>query len=506
MISWLDSLIDSITMYRLLIYYLIGLLLAAMGLSITGSMHYNAFVIAASASLFVLVCWAVNVVLSQIFKAPRSGESAIITGLILSLIITPDITSKNGILFLLAASGLAMGSKYILAIKKQHIFNPAAIAVVLTAFGAKQSASWWVGTLYMLPFVIIGGVLIARKTQRITMITSFLLATAAATIIYSTLGHTGVITNLKNLTSSSGIFFMGFVMLTEPYTSPGTRNKQVWYAALVGALFPPQVHLFRLYSTPELSLIAGNIFSYLVETKERLLPMLVNKRKLSSYCAEFIFDPGAKFDYKPGQYMEWTLPHEEPDNRGNRRYFTLASSPTEKEVRIAVRFFDPSSTFKHALLNIEQDTPIAAGRLSGDFTLPDNLNQDIVFIAGGIGITPFRSMIKYLCDKGLKAKSLTLLYGVNSADDIPYKKFLDQAQQILGLKIVYVLSKSPGNSGSFRTGYINGDLIEGEVPNYKHGLYYLAGPHSMTSSVTHELHELGVHSTHIKTDFFPGYA
>ncbi|MGH7239466.1 MAG: oxidoreductase, partial [Candidatus Saccharimonadales bacterium] len=334
-----------------------------------------------------------------------------------------------------------------------------AIAVILTALGANQTASWWVGTAVMLPFILIGGLMIARKTRRGIMVSSFFLSVALATIIYSLIGHASVFTNIKSLVTTSAIFFLGFIMLTEPYTSPSAKGKQVWYAALVGALFPPQVHIARYYTSPEIALGIGNIFTALFEPKKRLLPKLKQKHKISSSSAEFVFDPGSSLNYKPGQYMEWTLPHDSPDNRGDRRYFTLSSSPTERDIKIGVKFYDPSSSFKIALLNIESDTPIAAAKLGGDFTLPDDLDQSLVFIAGGIGITPFRSMIKYLIDMRIRPKSLTLLYAVNNPQDIAYRKLLDSAADILNMHIVYVLAAGGNRTVNTRPGLITADLI-----------------------------------------------
>ena len=106
-----------------------------------------------------------------------------------------------------------------------------------------------------------------------------------------------------------------------------------------------------------------------------------------------------KINFKPGQYMEWTLAHGASDSRGVRRFFTIASSPTEKDLRIGVKFYPEPSSFKNYLLAMPVDEEIIATSRAGDFTLPKDDKQEIVLIAGGIGITPFRSMIKYLLDK-----------------------------------------------------------------------------------------------------------
>ena len=75
---------------------------------------------------------------------------------------------------------------------------------------------------------------------------------------------------------------------------------------------------------------------------------------------DFIFVPQRQLAFAPGQYMEWTLGHDAPDNRGNRRYFTLASSPTEGHIRLGVKFSHESSSFKQAMLAMDQSTEIVA--------------------------------------------------------------------------------------------------------------------------------------------------
>jgi ferredoxin-NADP reductase len=505
MLKAVDSYIDRITMYRLLEYYLIGLLLVGVGLSFFGDLNYKPVYIVTASLILVGACWGLNRIFAFLFDAPVNGESAIITGLILSLIITPNPTGWD-FTFLLAASGLAISSKFLIAIRRRHIFNPAAVAVVLTALGPRQTASWWVGTAAMLPFVILGGLLIVRKIRREVMVGAFFASSAVATVVYSVIGHSSVTSGLQTLIFSSAMFFMGFVMLTEPVTSPPSRPNQVWYAAIVGFLLPPQVQLFNFYSSPELALIVGNVFAYIVSPKAKLFPVLKEKVKVAANTADFVFSSGSKFSFKPGQYMEWTLPHSGADSRGARRYLTLASSPTEKDVRIGVKFYEPGSTFKKALLAMDSRTPIVASQIAGDFVLPSDRNQKLVFIAGGIGVTPFRSMIKYLIDTR-DARQVTLLYGANSLADVAYKDIFDEAGRLIGLKTVYVLGDTSGTvpSPNIRPGMVNGEVIRAEVPDYKERMFYISGTHHMVLAVKDALTKIGVPSTHIKEDFFPGY-
>lgn len=506
MLKVIDKLIDSLTMYRLLLYYLTGLLVAAIGLSVFGDLHYKPLYIALSAAILLGACWIINKVFAYIFKAPVNPESSLITALILALIISPDPTGFN-ILFLLAASGLAIASKYLITFRGKHIFNPAAVAVVLTALGPRQTASWWVGTAAMLPFVLIGGLLIMRKIRRERMIMSFFVATTLSTAFYSIISKVSLTSSLHNMVLSSSIFFLGFVMLTEPLTSPSTAKKQTWYAVIVGFLLPPQVHLFNYYTTPELALIIGNAFSYLVSPKTKLFPTLKQKIKIAADTADFIFNPNQKFAYQPGQYLEWTLPHDKSDSRGSRRYFTLASSPTEPDLRIGIKFYDKSSSFKEALLDADEDTPIVAAQLAGDFVMPKNPSKKLVFIAGGIGITPFRSMVKYLIDKDEK-RTVTLLYSARTEESLAYRSVFEVAQARLGIKTIYTITdpKAKLTDSNAIPGTITGELIEQSVPDYLERVFYVSGTHPMVEAMQRILSDLGVSKSNIKIDFFPGYA
>lgn len=494
-------------MYRLLLYYLIVLLVAAMALSQLGYLHYDPLFIAVSATTLLIVCWVTNKIFATVLNVPSNSESTLITALILALIISPisSLFSYN-FTFLLAAGGLAIASKYLLVINKKHIFNPAAIGVVLTAVGPRQSASWWVGTAAMLPLVLIGGVLLVRKIRRIQMIVSFFAASFVATIVYTVLSKGSVISSLDKTALSSAFFFLAFVMLTEPQTSPVTVKKQTWYAILVGILLPPQVHVLNFYSSPELALVISNIFSYIVSPKTKLFPVLSEKLKIASHSVDFVFNPGQQFAYQPGQYMEWTLPHSNADSRGVRRYFTLASSPTEPDIRIGVKFYKKGSSYKQALLDIDQDSHIVASQIAGDFILPKNQNKKIVFIAGGIGVTPFRSMVKYLLDRN-ERRSVTMLYSARNAQDLAYQDIWEEARQKLGFKITYFLTGSglAKLEPYTRSGFINTQAIQAEIPDYQDCLFYISGTHAMVTSVQDALQVLGVRNNHIKIDFFSGY-
>jgi ferredoxin-NADP reductase len=203
--------------------------------------------------------------------------------------------------------------------------------------------------------------------------------------------------------------------------------------------------------------------------------------------------------------MEFTLAHPKPDSRGNRRFFTLASSPTEDSLHLGVRFYANSSSFKRALYRIDGRTKIIAGQIAGDFTLPRDPRQKLVFIAGGIGITPFRSMLKYLLDKH-QWRDIALFYANKTADEIAYKDILSEAQTKLGIKVFYTLTNTQVIPRNWRglVGRIDERMIQQVVPDYQERTFYLSGPLDMVRAYEHILKNMGVKRDQIKTDFFPG--
>jgi hypothetical protein len=318
------------------------------------------------------------------------------------------------------ASIWGVASKYIFAINRKHIFNPVAIAVVIVSLAINYSASWWIGTPAMLPIVILGGVLIIRKIRHVELFVSFFISalfSIAVLAFFKGSDSSNILNTLLITLKNSAFFFFAFVMLTEPLTSPTTKWLRISFGILVGFLFTPALHIGGFYSTPELALVIGNIFAYIVSPKEKLFLKLKKRIEVGTDTFDFIFENNEKINFKPGQYMEWTLKHRSPDTRGNRRYFTIASSPTEKEIHLGVKFYPEPSSFKNKLLALQIGDEIVAGQRSGDFVLPKNHQKELVFIAGGIGITPFRSMIKYLIDTNEK-RNITLLYSNKKVTDI----------------------------------------------------------------------------------------
>lgn len=504
MLNLIDTFLDKITMYRLVLYELIGLVGIAALFGFVGMVPYNPVEIIISALLFTVICYITNKVFAYAFNAPTNVESVYITALILTLIVKP-IHSYHDLGFIGWIAVWSMASKYIFAKSKKHIFNPVAIAAVIVTIGLSQSPNWWVGTGWLAPAVIALGLLTVRKIQREDLVYSFFFSAAVTIGGFTMLKGGNILSGLTTTFLNSSLLFFGFVMLTEPLTTPPTKKLQILYGLLVGLSFAPQVHIGSIFSTPELALVVGNIFSYLVSPKQKLLLRLKNKIQVGIDQIDFVFSSPERLRFTPGQYMEWTLSHTNTDSRGNRRYFTLASSPTEEDIRLGVKFYPNGSSYKKALVAFSDHEMISASQLAGDFTLPKDASKKLVFLAGGIGITPFRSMIKYLLDKK-ENRDIILFYSNKLQTEIMYADVFSEATQI-GIKTIYTLTDTvqlPQNWGG-QVGRINPSMIQKEVPDFMNRIFYLSGPHTMVVGFEETLKNMGVSTSRIKKDFFPGF-
>ncbi len=502
-INFIDNWLNGITMYRLVLYFLLLLIGAGFIFSFFGLMPFRPTELILSIVLLTGVSMAVNELFVRIFRSQANVESVYITAFILVLIITPvKLGDIGGFIFLFWASVLAMASKFILAINKKHIFNPAAVSVAITAFALGRSASWWVGgNLPLMALVLIGGFLVIKKVQRFEMVFGFL-ATALAGVALTSIS--GPVIGIEKAFLHTPILFFASIMLTEPLTTPPTRYKRLFYGLLTGSLFAPAVHLGGVYSTPELALLTANIFSFAVSPKSKFMLTLKEKKVLGEGIYDFIFSSDKKFTFRPGQYLELTLAHPKSDTRGNRRYFTLASSPTEEDLHFGIKFYKEPSSFKNFLFGLSVGSKIIAGQLAGDFTLPLEKDRKFVFIAGGIGITPFRSILKYMLDKN-ESRPVTMFYSNKSYQEAVYTELFEEAGRKLGIKLIYTFTEKQPPGWQGYACMLDTEMIKKEVPDYKDRVFYISGPRSMVVHFKNELSELGIPLNRIKVDFFPGF-
>jgi ferredoxin-NADP reductase len=399
-----------------------------------------------------------------------------------------------------------MASKYVLVINKKHVFNPAAIAIFLLSLFGIGNGIWWVGSLILLPFVLILGLLVVRKIRRFHLFISFVISAVTVLVLFNLGNHMSPMESMKQSFTSWPLIFFGTIMLTEPLTAPARKNMQIIYGALVGVLFGAQFHIGLLNSSPEFALVVGNIFAYLVSSKQKLFLKLKSRREIGKDLYEFVFEKTNVFSYIPGQYMEWTLAGFRSDFRGNRRYFTIASSPTEQDIKLGVKITpDHASAFKKQLLKISPGFPMVADHLAGDFVLPEEVNKKLVFVAGGIGVTPFRSMIQYIIDTQQK-RDIVLFYTAGDPAEFAYQDIFSEAAAF-GVRTMYVITKSEHVTQKWNgaVGRIDKKMLTSYVPDYKDRIFFLSGPNVMVEGYKNMLKQAGVSGKQIMTDYFPGF-
>jgi len=494
-LKFIDNQLNQITMYRLVIYLLVVLSIYALALSAFGFLYLDVVSLTGSFILVSLVAFVTNYSLAKIFGAPSNTESTAITALILFLIMIPGFNVESYIALGLTTI-IAIASKYIFAINKKHIFNPVAVGAVVISLLGLSSALWWVGSSIMLPAVIVASFLIVRKLRRFQMFFATILTSCLVIIVLAMSRGVGFGELLTQHFLSWPIIFFASVMVTEPLSTPPTKRWQLVYGGLIGAVSSIPFTIGSVHNTPELTLLAANLLSYSVSLKRRLILPFVNKSEIANATYELSFQNPKPFKFKAGQYLEWTLPHDKVDSRGIRRYFTIASSPTETDLKLGVKSAPELSSFKYKLFSLTSGDILIAGQISGDFVLPDDVHKKLLFIAGGIGVTPFRSMIKYLID--MKERRDIVMYYCNKTDaDVAYRDIFTLAEQNVGLKTHYIATT---------TNPFTMDTIIQNSPDYLERTFYISGPAGMVDAYKKMLTNAGVSRRNIITDYFPGLA
>ena len=213
---------------------------------------------------------------------------------------------------------------------------------------------------------------------------------------------------------------------------------------------------------------------------------------------------GAEVDFQPGQYFFVTLPdvgHQ--DDKGLRRHITVVTSPNERGVLgFATRM--RNSAFKRSLDELPVGTTVDVEQPKGGFALPDDTSRPLVFVAGGIGITVFRSMMLYIREEGL-AYRITLVY---SNRDRESTAFLDELraleQGMPDFRLILTMTKDPGWEGETRKvdAEFLQDHLDGDLNQYT---FLVAGPPGMAEGVQTALADAGVDEQHVTAERYSGY-
>jgi len=213
----------------------------------------------------------------------------------------------------------------------------------------------------------------------------------------------------------------------------------------------------------------------------------------------FRFPKPPSLNYLPGQFFFITL-----KNNGQelRKHFSFSSSPSEQNyIEFTKKLSD--SDFSRKLRNLNKNDWARIDGPYGKFTFIGE-HKKIALLAGGIGITPFRSMIKYCTDKKLNTE-ITLIYGNRSEKDIVFKKEFEELKtQNKNFKPIFIINEKNDNWKGL-TGFINGDIIKKEVSDYKQRVFYVCGPPKMVESLLGIINKLGISRNNIRIEYFTGY-
>lgn len=219
---------------------------------------------------------------------------------------------------------------------------------------------------------------------------------------------------------------------------------------------------------------------------------LIRTEPLSDSVTSFYFEPGQPIHYSAGQFARLTIPHVMPDSRGISREFTLSSSPSEPELAITVNFGGSRSSFKRALRQLEPGDEVSLDEPYGDFVMPLGRDIPLVWVAGGIGITPFRSQARYLADRREK-REIQLFHSVHNGSFALFTDAFDAA------------GVSRAITDTRQTERLAAADIMRQTHSSDTAYFYLSGPEAMVDKLCADLRSAGVSDSRLITDRFLGY-
>ena len=233
---------------------------------------------------------------------------------------------------------------------------------------------------------------------------------------------------------------------------------------------------------------------------------LLSRAEVAEGTVAFYFEKPSGFDFKPGQSADLTLSNPpETDVEGNIRTLSIASSPFENQLMFATRMRD--TAFKRSLEKVPLGTEVKIDPPTGSFTLHKNLAKAAVFLAGGIGITPFLSIVRQ-ADHDRLAHKLHLFYSNGRPEDAAFLDVLQMLEktnpnfQLAGTMTGMSRSKKEWKG---ETGPINQEMLSRHLTNLQRPIYYIAGPPAMVADFRKMLVAASVEEDDIRAEDFAGY-
>ncbi len=226
------------------------------------------------------------------------------------------------------------------------------------------------------------------------------------------------------------------------------------------------------------------------------------KKQLTHETYEFYFKRPKELSFKAGQYMKYSLDISKSDDRGASRYFTISSSPLNKEyITITTRVIQ--SSFKIALSNMEKGDKIRSFGPLGYFTFDPKSRKNKIFLAGGIGVTPYHSILKTIQGKRSLANIILFDSWPRAKDAVYLSELKEVEARNKNIKVIYTLTQE--NKEGFEYGRISPQLIEKYMPNYKDAEFFVVGSEEVEAALLKMVKDMGVAEENIFSENFPGY-
>ena len=232
--------------------------------------------------------------------------------------------------------------------------------------------------------------------------------------------------------------------------------------------------------------------------------LVKEKREVAKGTLLVVFDlQGEEVDFRPGQYFWVELPDRGyEDEKGLRRHISVVTSPTERGVLgLCTRLRD--TAFKKTLAELELGDEVEVEEPKGDYRLPEDTSSHYVFVAGGIGITVFHSMLRWIADTGAPYR-VTLVYSNRDRESTAFLDELQELERTLpDFRLVTIMTDDPGWDGESRR--IDADVLRDHLGELGGSTYLVAGPPAMVEAVAGQLSEAGVPDEQVLPSRFSGY-
>jgi len=233
----------------------------------------------------------------------------------------------------------------------------------------------------------------------------------------------------------------------------------------------------------------------------------VKKEQIAKDTYTFYFDrKQTGYEFVAGQYNTITLPHDNPDGRGIKRFFSVSSSPNNKEFLTITSRVTSNSSFKRKLLSLQKGEGVLFEGPRGHFVLKE-VNGEYVFLVGGIGITPLMSIVRFVNEENLPTK-LTLFVSFSNLNEIiMYDEFKKIELQNPNIQIIYTITQPEKSLESWtgETGRITKEMILKYVSDNIKPYYYVVGPPQMVEGMMAIVQELDIPQERIIKENFTGY-